>query len=172
MRFAFANGLAALPALIAAHRLRAASAIAFRAAALRVRLRAVGADTSTAGADTLVTGGRPRRFVGPWRASMARFSLSRSVIRRATIWSVGIQRILAWGGRHGCRTAPARHSYSAAWPPQKAISIFLPRSKSSTRSGDRLDALNLPIAARMQAAVQIGVKQRGQRVRPRTSGCR
>jgi hypothetical protein len=32
--------------------------------------------------------------------------------------------------------------------------------------------LNLPIAARMQAAVQIGVKQRGQRVRPRTSGCR
>jgi hypothetical protein len=39
-------------------------------------------------------GGRPRRFVGPWRASIARVSLSLSDIRRATMWSVGINEIV------------------------------------------------------------------------------
>jgi len=41
----FANGEAALPALIAAHRLRAASAMAFRPAALSLRLRRLGCAT-------------------------------------------------------------------------------------------------------------------------------
>ena len=39
-------------------------------------------------------GGRPRRFVGPWRASMARLNLSLSAINRAMMDSVGIQRIV------------------------------------------------------------------------------
>ena len=39
---------------------------------------------------TVFLGGRPRRLVGLWRASIARFSLSRSAINKATICSVGI----------------------------------------------------------------------------------
>jgi hypothetical protein len=95
-RFArFANGDAALPALIAAHRFLAASAMAFRPAALKRRLRRTGgcAISGTVGADAggFRPGGRPRRLPPP-RASMARFSLSRSARSRATICSVGIRR--------------------------------------------------------------------------------
>jgi hypothetical protein len=76
----FANGDGALPALIAAQRFLAACEMALRPAALRVRL----------GFGRLrVPGGRPRRF-GPPRASMARFSLSRSANSNARICSLGI----------------------------------------------------------------------------------
>jgi hypothetical protein len=58
-----------------------------RAALWRLRL---GAETS--GAAAMATfGGLPRRFAEPWRASIARFNLSRSAISRATMCSVGIQ---------------------------------------------------------------------------------
>jgi hypothetical protein len=91
-RLAVANGDGALPALIAAHRRLAASAIAFRPAALSSRF---------AGALTLLTeapatilssdfGGRPRRFVGPRNASIALDRRSRSVTSKATICSVCI----------------------------------------------------------------------------------
>ena len=79
--------------LRAAHIFRMRSACAFRCAAVKVRPRFFGA-----GADAVVAaaflGGRPRRFVGPWRTSMALLSLSRSAMRRATIWSVGIEEIV------------------------------------------------------------------------------
>ena len=67
------------------------SACALRRAALwRLRFGAEGA-VGTAFC------GLPRRFAEPWRASMARFSLSRSAISRAMIWSVGIQFLrLSW----------------------------------------------------------------------------
>jgi hypothetical protein len=63
-----ANGLGALPALIAAHRFFAAADIAFRPAPLIFRLCATGAATGTAGAGPFLPGGRPRRFAGPCRA--------------------------------------------------------------------------------------------------------
>ena len=91
-RFAlFANGDGTLPALIAAHRFLAASAMAFLPAALSLRLRFAGTGVGAgATAASGFFGGLPRRFVGPWRTSMARVSFSRSAIRRAMIWSVGI----------------------------------------------------------------------------------
>jgi hypothetical protein len=63
-----ANGLGALPALIAAHRFFAAFAIAFLAAALSLRFRALGADAENFGADAFLPGGRPRCFAGPCSA--------------------------------------------------------------------------------------------------------
>jgi hypothetical protein len=66
--FALANGEGAFPALIKAHRLRAAAAIFFRPAALIVRFGAMGAGIDDAAVDDLDPGGRPRRFVGPCRA--------------------------------------------------------------------------------------------------------
>jgi hypothetical protein len=87
LRFArFAKGDGALPALMAAQRFRAAFAIALRPAALSVRLRFVGA---TVRGPFWCIGGRPWR-AGPSRASMARFSLSRSEIKTARICSVAI----------------------------------------------------------------------------------
>ena len=87
LRFArFAKGDRALPALIAAQRFLVASAMAFRPAALRVRLR-------FAGAIVRGPGGRPRRF-GPSRASMARFSLSRSANSNARICSLDIGQLI------------------------------------------------------------------------------
>ena len=65
--------------LIAAQRLFWPSAIFRRDAALTRRFLDAAAVCSAAGF-----------FAGPWRASMARFSLSRSAIRRETMWSVGI----------------------------------------------------------------------------------
>jgi hypothetical protein len=76
---------------------RIRSACCLRCAAVKVRFFLAGA----AEAATVATvargffGGRPRRFVGPCRASIARFSLSRSSIRSVRICSVGIDRILA-----------------------------------------------------------------------------
>jgi hypothetical protein len=67
-RFAFPNGLGALPALIAAHRFLAASAIAFLPAALILRFRALGAGAENFGADAFLPGGRPRFFAGPCSA--------------------------------------------------------------------------------------------------------
>jgi len=110
--FLFANGDGALPALIAAHRFRAASAIAFRPAALSRRLWRTGVlvDGGCAPSDMVerlawvvevadvrpFPGGRPRRLPPiPPRASIARFNLSRSVISNARIWSVGIEVILS-----------------------------------------------------------------------------
>jgi len=61
----FANGEGILPALIAAQRLRAASPIAFRPAADKVRLRRTGWGEAI-GADT-TRGVRPSGFVGPCR---------------------------------------------------------------------------------------------------------
>jgi hypothetical protein len=87
-RFAFANGDGALPALIAAHRFRTASAIAFRPTALILRLRRTGATAETAGANAL--GGRPRRFTGPCRAWIAASRRFRSATSKATMCSVGI----------------------------------------------------------------------------------
>src|SRR5258707_11336585 len=95
----FANGEGALPALIAAHRFLAASAIAFRPAALRVRLPFAGAlgaagcdrfDASRAAAAFFRPdpGGRPRRLSGPARASIALDRRSRSAISKATMCSV------------------------------------------------------------------------------------
>src|SRR5579862_6870476 len=86
-----ANGLFALPALIAAHRFRAASAIALRPAALSLCLRCTGIGwrTEDPGFDELL-GGRPRRVVGPCRASIARDTRSRSATSKATICSVCI----------------------------------------------------------------------------------
>jgi len=87
LRFArLANGDGALPALIAAQRFLAASAMALRPAALRVRFCFAGAFATGFLPDP---GGRPRRL-GPCNASIARFSLSRSAINRATICSMGI----------------------------------------------------------------------------------
>src|SRR5260370_25504989 len=49
---------------------------------------AVGAAALTLAAAFL--GGRPRRLVGPCRASMARLKRSRSATSKAMIWSLGI----------------------------------------------------------------------------------
>ena len=65
------------------------SAWALRRAALW-RLR-FGTETSVAASVTAALGGLPRRLADPWRASMARFNLSRSAISRATMCSVGIE---------------------------------------------------------------------------------
>jgi hypothetical protein len=65
------------------------SACALRRAALW-RLR-FGAETTGVADVATAFGGLPRRFAEPWRASMARFSLSRSAISSAMIWSTGIQ---------------------------------------------------------------------------------
>jgi hypothetical protein len=89
LRFArFANGDGALPALIAAQRFLAAAAIAFRPAALNLRLRQTGCCTFSVGANDAGfrpdPGGRPRRLPGePPRASMARLRRSRSAIIKA-----------------------------------------------------------------------------------------
>lgn len=80
------KGDGALPTLIAAQRFLAASAMAFLPAALNVRLR-------FAGATVRGPGGRPRRF-GPSRASMARFSLSRSANSNARICSLDIGQLI------------------------------------------------------------------------------
>lgn len=88
--FAFANGDGALPALIAAQRRRAASAIAFRPAALSLRR---GAEDSRAVDSVGEDGEAGRRLsvrLGPCRASIARDGRSRSVISKATICSVCI----------------------------------------------------------------------------------
>jgi len=68
------------------------SACTFRYAALRFRFffRAI-ATTGVAAAASGFFGGLPRRFAEPWRASIARFNLSRSAISRAMICSVGIE---------------------------------------------------------------------------------
>ncbi len=81
----------------AAHLWRILSAAASRWAAVNFRrLRFAGLATLVgAAAVSGFFGGLPRRFVGPWRASIARVSLSRSAISKARICSVGIQRILA-----------------------------------------------------------------------------
>ena len=101
-----------MPALIAAHRFRAASAIAFRPAALSRRLWRTGvlvdrgwAPSDMVGRLALVVkvadvrplpGGRPRRLpLIPPRASIARFNFSRSAISKARIWSVDIELILS-----------------------------------------------------------------------------
>jgi hypothetical protein len=84
----FAKGERALPALISTHRLRAASAMAFRPAALNFRFGFAVALRSDSASLLRDPGGRPRRFpVVPPRASMARFSLSRSANRNARICS-------------------------------------------------------------------------------------
>ena len=71
----------------AAHRCRILSAAAARCAAVNLRrpfFAGSGPALSVAGAaaESIIAsgffGGRPRRFVGPWRASMARLSLSPS----------------------------------------------------------------------------------------------
>ena len=84
----FANGDRAFPALMSAHRLRAASAMALRPAALSFRFDfAVALSLANRGL-LRVPDGRPRRFpVVPPRASMARFSLSRSANNNARICS-------------------------------------------------------------------------------------
>jgi hypothetical protein len=69
----FPTGEDAFPALIAAHRLFAASAIAFRPAALNLGLRRTGVGVETAWAAALIAAGRPRRFAGPCRACIAAF---------------------------------------------------------------------------------------------------
>lgn len=61
------TGDGALPALIAAQRFLAASAIAFRPAALNLRLGLAGAKTAAPAGDCLFGEG-PRRFGEPWRA--------------------------------------------------------------------------------------------------------
>jgi hypothetical protein len=61
--FFFANGEAALPALIAAQRFFAASAIAFRPAALSLRF--AGAGAAAGEANSLLRGGLPRRLTVP-----------------------------------------------------------------------------------------------------------
>jgi hypothetical protein len=87
---AFANGDVALPALIAAQRFFAASAIALLPAALRVRFRATSADdgTTSGALGFLIPGGRPRRFVEPCSAWIAASSRFRSATSKATICSV------------------------------------------------------------------------------------
>ena len=84
----FANGDRAFPALMSAHRLRAASAMALRPGALSFRFDfAVALSLANRGL-LRVPDGRPRRFpVVPPRASMARFSLSRSANNNARICS-------------------------------------------------------------------------------------
>lgn len=101
------NGEEALPALIAAQRRLAASAIAFRPATLSLRLRRVGAlveaggrfpsgriALSAAARFLPGPGGRPRRLTEPWRASIAPARRSRSIISKATICSVCMNRIV------------------------------------------------------------------------------
>jgi hypothetical protein len=53
-------------------------------------------------------GGLPRRFAEPWRASIARFSLSRSAISMAMMCSVGIEfcRVAPWGDGEGNVASP------------------------------------------------------------------
>jgi len=85
--FNLANGDGVLPALIAAQRFFTASAIAFRPAALSVRLALAGAAEVGLLTDP---GGRPRLFSEPCSASIARDKRSRSAINRETIWSVDI----------------------------------------------------------------------------------
>src|SRR5258708_2579387 len=77
--------------LFAAHLRRIRSEAAFRWAAVNLRPCFLGAGAAAAARGFF--GGRPRRFVGPWRASIARLSLSRSWTRRARICSVGIEKI-------------------------------------------------------------------------------
>jgi len=83
------------------------SAWAFRCAPLR-RFR-LGPETSGAVGTAAFFGGLPRCFVEPRRASIARFSLSRSAISRAMMCSVGIEFLrLARGG----------------WPVHRGVTIF------------------------------------------------
>jgi hypothetical protein len=92
----FANGERALPALISAQRFFAAATIALRVAALSLRFGFANGAASAGAAVFRAPGGRPRRFpVGPPRASMARFSLSRSEIKTARICSVDISSIVS-----------------------------------------------------------------------------
>jgi hypothetical protein len=69
-----------------------ARAIFFLVAALN-GFRSLGADSAAVTASGFF-GGLPRRLTVPVRASIARFSLSRSAMRRARMWSVGIERIV------------------------------------------------------------------------------
>jgi hypothetical protein len=97
----FAKGDGALPARMAAQRRLAASAIAFRPAALRVRLpeAAAGAEAGAeagAAALTVDPGGRPRRLTEPCSASIARDRRSRSATSKATICSVCIKGIVTF----------------------------------------------------------------------------
>ena len=78
----------AFPALIAAHRFREVSAIAFLPAALILRLRATGAAGGTPAPDTL--DGRPRRFTGPCSAWIAASRRFRSATSKATICSIAM----------------------------------------------------------------------------------
>jgi hypothetical protein len=91
---AFANGDFAFPALISAHLRRAASAIAFRPAALMVRLTGFGAAGLGVVAATTARlagpGGLPRRLAGPSSASIARDKRSRSAMSKETIWIVSM----------------------------------------------------------------------------------
>ena len=86
----------ASPFRFAAHLNRIRSDAAFLWAAENLRPCFLGAGAAA----EIVTvsgffGGRPMRFVGPWRASMARLSLSLSATKRGRICSVGIQGIVA-----------------------------------------------------------------------------
>jgi hypothetical protein len=74
-------------AFFAAHRLFCAAAILRRAAALILRF---GFPESVVASAAAFAGGRPRRFAGEESVSIARLSLSRSAISRATMWSVAI----------------------------------------------------------------------------------
>jgi hypothetical protein len=72
------------------------AACSLHCAAVKVRFFLAGAGSVTAAVGVTAVsgffGGRPRRFVGPCRASIARLSRSRSAMRRATMWSVVIYR--------------------------------------------------------------------------------
>jgi hypothetical protein len=77
----------------AAHRRRILSEAASLWAALNLRrffFAGLVTSVGTAAASVFL-GGLPWRFVGPWRASMAAWSLSLSAISKATICSVGIK---------------------------------------------------------------------------------
>ena len=89
-RVAFEKGDGALPALIAAQRRFAASAIALRPAALSLRLgeAAFAACCAFSDVDRGDPGGRTRLFVGACKASIALDRRSRSAISKTTICSV------------------------------------------------------------------------------------
>ena len=97
----FLNRDVAFPALMSAHRLRAALAMALRPAALSFRFGFARAPGEAAAGVLCVPGGRPRRFpVVPPRASMARFSLSRSANNNARI-CFDISSIVTQTNAHG-----------------------------------------------------------------------
>ena len=103
--FAFANGFGALPALIAAHRLFAASAIAFRAVALSLCFRLAAAGAGALAALTAAQRFRAASAIAPRPAALNFLLRATGAGAGAVARGVGV---LFPGGRPRRFTGPCR----------------------------------------------------------------